>query len=274
MGSAGAISLVAMVTAMSWSQYRTTRNPTYEGLSANSAELISVLRKDEVGTAAASYWNSHVISVLSNGAVMVNPIGYSAPRMAPFPHHSPLAPLSGTAGSRHAIILTRDELQSDDGRLLHWQLGEPWKRHDLGVYVVLVYQRPVVDEIYGVGARFDAPVAAQSVALGLDDLKLQPCHAQTPCRVSVEAENLGTRAISSAGELPLRVGLQGLAADGSLVQNDLGRMEFPRPLYPGETVLLEATLLPMDNEVAAIRPCLLQEGVAWLCDRTQVRADP
>lgn len=266
--------VTAMVTAMSWSQYRTTRIPTYGGVSASPTELIAALREDQVGTAAATYWNSHVISVLSGGSVMVNPIAYGGARMQPFPHHAPLAPLSGTGGSRHAVILTRDEIGMDGGRVLDWQLGKPWKRHEFGVYIVLVFERPVVDEIYGAGARFDAPVQAQTVALGLSELRLQPCHAATPCMLTVEAENLGRLALSSAGNLPLRVGLQGLAADGTILQPDMGRMEFPRPLDPGEKARLEVELPPMANEVRAIRPCLIQEGVAWLCDRTQVAPEP
>lgn len=144
--------LLAMSSAIAWNSYRPLRNPTYEGMAQLSPAMIDFLRQAGAGTATATYWNSHVLSVLSDAGVIANPITPTGHGYIRYPGLSPHRPLGGGFGPRHAVLLTRDEAASPSGLALDQQAGNPLQREFFGPYVVSVYANPVVDHIYGVAA--------------------------------------------------------------------------------------------------------------------------
>ncbi len=263
------LGLFAVALSAQWQWATQPANPDARGVSLSEREaLIAMLREERVGSAMASYWNSHVISVLSDGDVFVNPIDYSA-RISPFAHHVPVAPLHGASGNREALILTRAEMEKYGDHPAIQQIGTPDKVVESGPFVVWIYNRHAVDGVYAADERIDAPVPAASVALTLNRDRIAPCGTES-CKVELQVTNSGQDTLATAGTLPMRIGLQGRAADGTVVVQDLGRIEFVNPLEPRETAKLSATLKNIPAEVTTISACLLQEGVQWLCDRTAV----
>ncbi|UNK56443.1 hypothetical protein MNQ95_09705 [Pseudoxanthomonas daejeonensis] len=266
-----ALGLFAVAVSAQWQWATQPANPDARGVSLAEREaLIAKLRKERVGSAMASYWNSHVISVLSDGDVFVNPIDYSS-RISPFAHHVPVAPLHGAAGNREALILTKAEMEKYGDHPAIQQIGTPDRIVESGPFVVWIYNRHAVDSVYAADDRIDGPVPAASVGLTLNRDRIAPCGADS-CEVELQATNSGQETLATAGKLPMRIGLQGRAADGSVMVQDLGRIEFVNPLEPGETAKLSSTLKNIPAGVTAISACLLQEGVQWLCDRTAVEA--
>jgi len=149
--------LLAMSSALAWNVNRPLRNPSYEGMAQQSPAIVDYLRQARAGTAAATYWNSHVLSVLSDAGVLVNPINPTGQGFARYPSLAPLRPLRGGFGPRHAVILTQEETASASGMALQQQLGEPLRRETFGPFVVSVYETPVVDDLYGVEASRALP---------------------------------------------------------------------------------------------------------------------
>lgn len=263
-----AMSVVAVTTAAMWPSLYKPENADAHGVSLRDRErLIELLESEHVGTAVGTYWNSHVISVLSEGKVRVYPVTYSE-RMAPFVHHVPFEPTHGEAGRRHAVILSKAEFASDGGRALERQLGKPSERIDSGPFVVSIYESPISDAVYGVGARFDEPVNKATVAIDTGTGLVPACEARDKCSMQLRVVNTGKTTLASNGQAPMRIGIQGMNAKGELVAADIGRIEFPTPLAPGKAISVQATLGKLPSEVVSLHACLVQENVAWLCDRT------
>lgn len=268
-----AMSAVAVATAAMWPSLYKPENADARGVSLRDRErLIELLESEHVGTALGTYWNSHVISVLSEGKVRVHPVTYGD-RMAPFVHHVPFEPAHGDAGRRHAVILSRAEFASDGGQALERQLGKPNERIESGPFVISIYDSPVSDAVFGVGARLEEPVNKAMVAIDTGAGLIPACAARDKCSLHLRVVNTGKMTLGSAGQLPMRIGLQGMNANGELVAADIGRIDFPTSLPPGKAVSLQTTLGKLPSEVVSLHACLIQENVAWLCDRTSA-TDP
>jgi len=166
--------LLAMSSALAWNVNRPLRNPSYEGMAQQSPAMVDYLRQARAGTAAATYWNSHVLSVLSDAGVLVNPINPNGHGFSRYPSLAPLRPLRGAFGPRHALILTREEAGSASGRALLQQAGEPLQRETFGPFVITVYVAPVVDDLYGArtGTTPDIPAPPPIPAAPIEPLYL------------------------------------------------------------------------------------------------------
>lgn len=260
-----------VVVAMSWLSPSQPGNPDARGVSRVDHEaLLDALARHRIGTAMATYWHSHVLTVMSAGAVYAHPVGLGD-RLSPFPHHSPHRPAHGTAGPRQAVVLTRGELGGDGAQRLARQLGAPSETFEAGPFVVLAYDRDVAAEVFGVGHRFDAVVPPAEVAIDTGTDAVPACAARNACVVRLHLRNTGHLTLATAGRLPMRIGLRGLDSQGAVVAPDLGRIEFPVPLSPGQHAWAQATLGALPATIASIEPCLLQENAQWLCDRTTPR---
>lgn len=267
-------SIVAVATAAMWPSLYKPENADAHGVSLNDREqLIALLKSKHVGTALGTYWNSHVISVLSDGSVMVHPVTYGD-RLSPFIHHVPFEPVRGTGGKRQAVILSKAEFESDNGSALERQIGKSDEQVVSGPFVVSIYDAPVSDAVFGVGSRFDSPVDKALVSLETGIGAIPTCEGRDKCAMHLRVVNTGKLTLASSGQSPMRIGLQGLNAKGEQVASDLGRMEFPMPLAPGSAATLQTTLGKLSPDVAFVHACLIQEGVGWLCDRTSASNDP
>lgn len=266
------LSLVALLTAWHWPGMYSPQQPDGRGISLNDRlALIDLLESKHVGSGVATYWNSHVLSVLSSGQVMIYPVTYGE-RLAPFPHHNAFDPRDGDAGAREAVILTKSEFESDQGRALERQLGKPAERVVSGPYVVAIYDGPIADRVFAVGHRFDRAVDPKQVAIDLGDGAVPACAAsEQRCVVQFAVSNTGRTALASAGRNPMRIGLRGIDGKGDIVVSDLGRIDFNTVLAPGRSESVQTTLPKLPPEVVEIRGCLLQDGVSWLCERTSAK---
>jgi len=267
----GLLLAVSTATSFAWHSKLTSATPDVRGVSLQQRmALIDTLRAQRVGTAVATYWNSHVLSVLSSGTVMVNPVSYND-RLAPFAHHAPNDPLHGSAGPMEAVILEDAELALDGGAAIIEQLGEPRSRLKNGRFNVWLYDAGASSRIFAVGHRFDTPVPPASVAI--ESSAASPECVVDHCVVRLHVQNTGRLALATAGRVPMRIGLRGLDKAGRMVA-DLGRVDFQVPLQSGESDDLVARIGKMPDGVASAQACLLQEQVQWLCERTSPGDDP
>lgn len=80
--------------------------------------------------------------------------------------------------------------------------------------------------------------------------------------------NLGQTALVSQGSFPIRLGIQGLDSSGRVVANDVGRISFPIPLAIREKRVMPFDLPYSGEKVKNYQLCVVQDGIAWHCDRT------
>lgn len=257
---------VALGSASAWPAKIAPDASDARGVSLRQrSELLRVLHSRQVGTAAASYWNSHVLSVLSSGAIMVSPVVYDN-WWGPFPHHVPNVPLHGR-GATEAVILEDGELSADGSAAMIDQLGEPRAKLKSGPFNIWVYPRGSIDKLFAVGNRFDHPVQPSQVSI--QSSPAVPACSIDGCMVRLQVKNTGQTTLASAGRSPMRVGLRGVSADGKWVA-DLGRVYFKTPLQPGQSENLGSRIGPLPPGVVSIQACLMQEQVQWLCERTVI----
>lgn len=233
--------------------------------------LIASLEERGADTALATYWNSEVLTVLSDGKITVLPVDVSD--AAGIQRHVQLSPtvyLGGPEQGKQAVALTADEASGAVWKTLADELGAPAQRYRSGPFDVGIYDQNIVKLFYGKQASVDAPIPANQLMVRLSATELPICHSSQPCQISIDATNVGQRVLASAGSEPLRLGIQGVDIHGSVIKHDAGRANFSLPLYPGKTTRVKVSLLPStDPQIVGYRLCLMQEMVAWHCDRTE-----
>jgi len=171
-------------------------------------------------------------------------------------------------------VLTRDELASGMGQAIQEELGAPVERADIGPFQAWIYDRNIVREAMAFGHEYDRPLPADGLRVLLSKTTVDACFSATPCADRLWAKNAGHLSLASAGIRPLRLGFQGLDISGRLVAHDLGRADFPHPLPPGASGRMRLALpVASDPRIRTYRICLVQETVAWLCERTAASAD-
>lgn len=268
-----AVVLAAVFTAFGWRASYAGYVNEPGGNYPQRMELINTLEQHQVGTLLAPYWKSHVLSVLSNGKVNAYPVRLAAPGplLKPDFFLVPTRLLYGTAGTRQAVINAGPDSNKSFWSVVQSQIGEPTEKLVVGPFTAWIYHYDIATAVFAPGHEADTAVPSQEVAVRLSKMRFPRCASGASCKIGFETTNIGQRALDSIGNLPLRLGVQEFDKDGKLMPGN-GRADFPRLLPPGHTAQITATLDASDRRVSSYRVCLMQEHVAWLCDRTFVPA--
>lgn len=233
------------------------------------ASLIKLLEANNVGTILTTYWNSHVLTVLSNGAVDAYPVGIGS-QLTPFAHHMPRHIFYGYAGKKQAVVLNGEDSNANTWSAIEYQLGKPYEKISVGPFTAWIYDRDIAETVLQTGSEIDSSIPPGLLEVGLSETNLAPCRSKSGCHYQVDAVNIGRHILSSVGFRPLRLGITGVDSNGAVVIQDVGRADFPTALKPGDSALIRIAIpVSKDTRVSGYRLCLLQEGVNWLCDHTQ-----
>ena len=269
----GALALVALVclvpacTIAAWREEWTPGGVTY----AQRTSLIASLEQHGVHKLLATYWNAEVLNVLSDGRISAFPMTVDASTgLRRFGQNSPRY-VTDAVHEKQAVALTNAEATPGVWASIDEQLGRPLQRYQSGSFQVAVYDRPVVQAFYGRNNAADGPISAGQLQIALSTTELAACRSPQPCHHWIDVTNDGNRTLATAGTKPLRLGIHGVDSQGRIVEWDAGRIDFPHPIRAGQTTHLAVELAPSSNpRVADYQLCLLQEGVAWHCDRTRL----
>lgn len=264
---AGLLCLIPVATIASWHAEWTPGGVTYSQRMA----LIKSLKGHHVESVLATYWNSEVLTVLSSGEVEGLPVDLSKNvGLRRHAQNSPLIARPAGPANRYAVALTAKEAPPSRWKTITAQLGTPTQLYESVPFTVAVYNRDIVRSLYGKHPTINVPVPVAQLMIRLSQLTFPACKATHPCEVSVQATNIGSHVLTSVGTEPLRLGIHGTDAEGRVLKWDAGRADFPAPIEPGSSERIVISLPPMSNpKVTAYRICLLQENVAWRCNRTQ-----
>jgi hypothetical protein len=263
--------IIPVATIADWRAEWTPGGITY----AQRSALISSLEKRNIRRVLATYWNSEVLSVLSDGKIEGLPVDVDATAgLRRHAQNSPRTAIHGFNG-KQAVALTTSEASVATWKKLGSQLGEPMQHYRSGPFIVAVYDRSLARRFYDAEAIADTSVPSDKLAIRLSRTKLAPCRSVHPCRYWVNVTNAGKSPLATAGTKPFRLGIHGIDAQGRIVEWDAGRVDFPSPVLSGETERVEVVLPhPAEPQVANYQLCLLQEQVAWHCDRTKGSGNP
>ena len=262
--------LVGISSAQLWrNEYRPNAISSGGVSYAQHVSLISLLKANNVGTILTTYWHSHVLTVLSDGAVDAYPIGI-ATQLTPFAHHMPRHIFYGSAGGRQAVVLNGSDSNANTWSIVEHQLGRPYEKIAIGPFKVWIYDKDITETVLQTGSEIDSAIPSSQLGVSLSQVNVAPCHSKNGCLYQIDAVNIGHHVLSSVGFRPMRLGIHGVDDNGKIVIQDAGRADFPVALKPGDSVLINLNLQKSnDPRVSRYSLCLLQEGVNWLCDRTQ-----
>lgn len=270
----GALSLAVLVclipvcTIGVWREEWTPGGITY----AQRTSLLVSLEQHGVDTLLSTYWNAEVLDVLSAGQISALPMAADASTgLRRFGQNSRRF-VANAARGKQAVALTNTEAAPGVWARINEQLGSPLQHYQSGPFQVAVYDQPLAQVFYSKDNAADEPVVAGQLQIALSATELVACRSARPCHHWVEVTNDGSRTLATAGTKPLRLGIHGVDAQGKIVEWDAGRVDFPYPIRAGQTARLAVELPPTsDPRVADYQLCLLQESVAWHCDRTHPR---
>ena len=257
---------ISTVWRSAWHPGRTDFCRSYDERMA----LIDALKSDHVGTVLSTYWCSHVLTVLSSGAVEAYPVGIND-AVRPFAHNMPKALFYGPGGSKQAVVLADDEASQKAWSLVNDQLGSPQEKIRSGPFEAWIYDIDVTKSVLGIGVEANDAIAADDVSVQLSRVDFPRCRSSDPCKYILIAKNSGRHVLATAGSKPLRLGIRGIDQKGMVIDQDqdIGRIDFPMPINPNtsEGIRVQLPVLS-DPHASGYRVCLMQEGVAWHCDRT------
>jgi hypothetical protein len=230
--------------------------------------LIALLERENIGAFASTYWYSHVITVLSDGAVEGYPVSIN-PVLGPFAHHMPRFVHQGTAGPRQAVVLDESEATPEVLDRIEAAVGKPAAQYPEAGFVVLAYDTDILTPTIKGAAGLDLPVAVDSLEVGISPLTAEPCAG---CKLHVRVVNHGVQELTPLGSRPLVIGAYAEDAAGHRLPAE-GRGYFQRRIAQGGATDVEVQVpdnLPQGT--ARIRICLVQEQVAWHCEQTRDEA--
>lgn len=262
--------VVGLSSAQQWrNEYKPDSISSGNSSYTQRISLIKLLEANNVGTILTTYWNSHVITVLSNGSVDAYPVGIGS-QLKPFAHHMPRRIFYGRAGAKQAVVLSEADLNSNTWRVVEYQLGKPYEKLSVGPFTAWIYNKNITERALQIGSEVDSAIQPSQVQVSLSQLSFEACHVDSGCRYQIDAVNIGHHVLGSVGFRPMRLGIHGVDSSGNIIIQDAGRADFPVALKPGDSAHIDVKLPKSSNpRVSGYRLCLLQEGVNWLCGRTQ-----
>jgi hypothetical protein len=268
-----AIALYAVSLTFSWGRsFEQASLSSDIAAYARRQALLGALTREGVNTAVASYWNSHVLTVLSNNSIHVNPVSIDN-MMRPYAHHSYRgSEWNGSTEARSAVVLTDDEATAAILDQVHEQLGNPAKQLSIAGYHVDIYDFNVYDALPLPRTGINEALPPSTLGLELSTLELPPCRLKIGCSTPIGATNSGTAELRSYGKLPLRIGIHAMGKDGSILINDAGRADFLANLKPGQSTVVHVHLgIDARTDVDHYQLCLVQDGASWYCDKTKLK---
>ena len=262
--------LVGISSAQLWrSEYKPDAVSSGGVSYTQHVSLITLLKANNVGTILTTYWHSHVLTVLSDGAVDAYPVGIGT-RLTPFAHHMPRHIFYGPAGTKQAVVLNGPDSNANAWSTIEHQLGRPYEKISVGPFTVWIYNKDITETVLQTGSEIDSAIPSSQLEISLSEINVAACHSDNGCLYQIDAVNIGHHVLSSVGFRPMRLGIHGIDNSGNIIVQDAGRADFPVALKPGDSTRIDLTLSrSSDPRVSGYRLCLLQEGVNWLCDHTQ-----
>jgi hypothetical protein len=235
------------------------------------------------------FWEVRRITLLSSTGLRVYPVDWD---MSPFPTLTNLHWFRGYPGSRYphpqySFVLLNASGYAVPRNLVIQRFGPPAHEFLAGTTPVLVYNRPADQRFRDLfecntmlrnlpgappgpadcptqppptGVNNPLSSCDQEITSETRQLRLRP---NETIRLSVAAKNTGHDVWESAGREPVVLSYVWYDSGKAVAQEGL-RTLLPRPVWPGDTVRLEAQVkAPAQGVALTLKVTMVQEGVSW-----------
>lgn len=234
------------------------------GASINTgySSLVKAVEENNLRQGYGTYWNSNVLTALSNNRVKVRPIILDKGGMAPLRWLSSNEWYDGHNDISSSFLLLKGDERNTDLHPLNLLLGNPTRSFDIGDVHVEVYPFDIAARM-GWKLHVDGPLTQNEMRSSIELLSVPERSADgVNWKVDVRITNGGSVPIGTDGHWPIYLGAHLLSPSGSVVENDYLRHFLPM-IAPGESVELSLVLSSntLGNKIVAFD--LVQDGVAW-----------
>jgi len=225
-------------------------------------KLGDTLRREGLEWGYATWWNAGATTVLSDGAVRVNPVTLSAGEIRPY---SVMVQEAWYATQSRVgetfLALDASESTDENMRALQVSVGVPRRVVQAPNHRVLVYGH----NIMGCTLRtaMSDKLDASRAAADLDVTGLQRAADGTGGTVVVAARNETGVRLSGTGPYPISIGMRLLDSTGAVRDADWVHHPLNCDLQPGEEGRFVVPLPAISDGRWTIEVDLVQEGVAW-----------
>jgi hypothetical protein len=236
-------------------------------LKNHKIDLVNALESRNIHYGYASFWNAHVLTVLSSFKTRINPV-----EINDWEGIKPMRWLSSEKWyepdhyrGKTCIILTSSEYSSAKARkILKANLGVPEEQFVVHNYRVLVYGFNIAREMeWGIFSNERYKPEDLKVLLSSSKTVVKTS-AGSQVTIPLKITNLGKRIFVSGGSYPIHIGAHLIGAVHDVMLNyDFLRATIPGVLKPNQTkeVHLEFTAPQQGRYILQID--LVQEGIAW-----------
>jgi len=236
---------------------------------SRALRLAQTLRHEGLRWGYATWWNAGATTVLSGGAVRVNPVDLGPSGVTAF-SYMVLKDWYRPSSWKQDTFLALDRKEAGDDRISSLRLvfGDPKRVIDTPDYRVAVYSHNIAED-FGCenNVALNEPLTRGNelprlLAANLDVIE----GTMQPRLLKVRIRNDAKHTVSGVGRYPMSVGVQLLRADGSMVAPDWNHTPIQCPIAPGRELSMNVLLPETPLGDWLVRVDLVQEQVAWFAN--------
>jgi hypothetical protein len=262
----GLFSIYVVILSASWVWPGRTVEMQQKAKFHDRLAVVHTLKDEGVCTVFTTYWDAYVSSVAGNFQVLFYPV--EIPGLVQFQaHHSYRGPALA-ACARSALLLSNAELTPALRQVIGVQFGSAASELVIGDSRALIFDNDIYSTLLKNQIQQNTALSSASISVEISRKIFNRCNIKSGCPEEVTVTNLGQTALVSQGSFPIRLGIQGLDSSGRVVANDVGRISFPIPLAIREKRVMPFDLPYSGEKVNNYQLCVVQDGIAWHCDRT------
>lgn len=224
--------------------------------------LVETLEANDLHLGYGTFWDSNVLTALSDGKVQVRPIILKNGGIAALHWISSNSWYDGDGKQMSSFLLLKGEEQNIDLKPLAPILGSPARTFNIGDVRVVVYPFDIATRMgwrYHVKGPLTPSEMRSSIEL-VDTPKLSGDGRNW--LLTVRITNNGSSAIGTDGTWPVSLGAHLLEKDGKVIENDYLRNFLPM-IAPNQSVELDLSLAVDKLNDKTVEFDLVQDGVAW-----------
>lgn len=246
---------VLVIGSSSFIQRIPDRDTGYRG-------LVNTLEDNNLHLGYGTFWDSNVLTALSNGKVQVRPIILKNGGIAALHWISSNRWYEGDDKQTSSFLLLKGDEKNIDLKPLAPILGSPVRTFDIGDVRVLVYPFDISMRMgwkYHVKGPLTPSEMRSSIELvGTPKLSVDGKNWLLTIRI----KNNGDSAIGTDGTWPVSLGAHLLENDGKVIDNDYFRNFLPM-IAPNQSIELDLSLTADKLSDRIVEFDLVQDGVAW-----------
>lgn len=224
--------------------------------------LVETLEANDLHLGYGTFWDSNVLTALSDGKVQVRPIILKNGGIAALHWISSNRWYDGASKQTSSFLLLKGDEQNIDLKPLAPVLGSPTRTFNIGDMRVIVYPFDISTRM-GWRYHVKGPLTPSEMRSSIELVGTPKLSADGKnWMLTVRITNNGDSAIGTDGKWPVSLGAHLLEKDGKVIENDYLRNFLPM-IGPNQSAELDLSLTADKINDKIVEFDLVQDGVAW-----------